>query len=82
MILGVAVKQGGVCICLPKPDRHHDCIKYAVEVLGLKPPIGAAASAQGFYLEDGRFLNRKQALKVAKANNQLVNKDAKHYLFF
>jgi len=81
MILGVAIKHGNICICLPKPNRHHHCIKYAVKVLGLTPPIGIKSSSQGFYLADGKFLNRKQALKVAKEYNQLITKNAKYYLF-
>ncbi|MDH4609735.1 hypothetical protein [Pseudomonas sp. BN102] len=52
-IIGVAVRQGDLVICLPKPNRHHDCIQYAVEVLGLKPPIGAPARDQGIYPADG-----------------------------
>jgi hypothetical protein len=74
MIIGVAVKQGCVFICLPKPNRHHDCINYAVEVLGLKPPIGAYFDGQGFYTEEGHFLNRIQAYKHALENNQITNR--------
>ena len=81
VILGVAIKQGSVCICLPKPSRHHHCIRFAVDVLGLSPPIGEAAESQGFYTADGTFLNRSKALKLAKENGQLINKEAKHYLF-
>jgi len=81
MIIGVAVKHGDVCICLPKPSRHHHCMRYAVDVLGLKPPIGANADFQGFYLKNGKFLNRKSALEYAKEHKQLVNKEATGYLF-
>ncbi|MCB0176525.1 MAG: hypothetical protein KDJ97_38860 [Anaerolineae bacterium] len=82
MIIGVAVKQGDLVICLPKPNRHHDCIRYAVEVLGLTPPIGVPAKNQGFYLADGKFLNREQAFKRVKETGQeLRNEDAKKYLF-
>lgn len=65
IIMGVAVKQGDIVIALPKPNRHHDCMRYAVEVLGLEPPIGVAADDQGFYLANGQYLNRKEAWKVA-----------------
>jgi len=81
MILGVAVKQGDLVICLPKPKRHHHCMKYATEVLGLKPPIGAKALHQGFYLKDGTFLNREEAFKYAKEHNQIINSEARHCLF-
>ena len=81
MILGVAVIQKNVMICLPKPNRHHDCIRYAVEVLGLTPPIASEQRHQGFYLEDGTYLERGDALDYAKKHGQLNNKDSKYYLF-
>lgn len=81
LIIGVAVKQGGICICLPKPNRHHNCINYAVEVLGLTPPIGAPADNQGFYLSDGTYLNRKEAFVHAKKVGQFMFPDANKILF-
>lgn len=81
MIIGVAVKQGEVVICLPKPNRHCDCIGYAVDILGLTPPIGSPAINQGFYLADGTYLNRKDALIHAREHDQLINKEAHAYLF-
>lgn len=81
MILGVAVIQKNLMICLPKPNRHNHCIKYAVTVLGLTPPIGGLAKHQGFYLADGTYLEREEALIYAREHNQLINKDAKSYLF-
>ena len=66
MIIGVAVKQGDLMICKPKPFRHHDCIWEAVEVLGLDVPI---TGQQGFYLADGTFLNREVAREYAIINH-------------
>ncbi|WAG77028.1 hypothetical protein LMK08_16765 [Metapseudomonas furukawaii] len=80
-IIGVAVRQGDLMICLPKPNRHHDCIRYAVEVLGLKPPIGAPARDQGFYLADGTYLNREQAFQHVKQIGQPHSPEAHRYLF-
>lgn len=80
-IIGVAVKQGKLTICLPKPNRHCDCIRYAVEVLKLKPPIAGPADDQGFYLEDGTYLNRKQAFAYATRYDLKIDKDANMYLF-
>ncbi len=68
-------------ICLPKPNRHHDCIRYAVQVLGLTPPIGAGADQQGFYTAEGKYLRRAAALNHAQKHNQLINPDARRYLF-
>ena len=80
-IIGVAVKQGDITICLPKPSRHHNCIRYATEVLGLTPPIGSPADSQGFYLADGTYLKRKEAFDYVKQIGQKVNPDANKYLF-
>jgi len=79
--MGVAIKYNDICICLPKPNRHHNCIWYAAEVLKLKTPIGNPGSSQGFYLNDGTFLNRQDALEYAIKNDQLINKQAHHDLY-
>ncbi len=81
MILGVAIKHGQLMICLPKPNRHHDCIKYAVDVLGLNWPLSCAGKLQGFYTDTGKYLNRQRALGYVRKNGQLVNEDARCYLF-
>lgn len=81
LIIGVAVKEKDVMVCLPKPNRHHDCIRYAVEVLGIDPPFGCRAIDQGFYLADGTYLQRAEALQYVKNKDQLTNKEAKCYLF-
>ena len=81
MIIGVAIQHNDLTVCLPKPNRHHDIIKYACDVLGLKPPICGKMTKQGFYLEGGTFLNRKDGLEYARKNNQLINKQAHTNLF-
>lgn len=80
-IIGVAVKQKDLMICLPKPNRHHDCIRYAVETLGLTPPIGAPALNQGFYTANGVYLNRERAFLYAKERGQIINPEAHKYLY-
>ena len=67
-IIGVAVKHKDLTICLPKPNRHSDCITYAIKVLNLKAPI--SSMDQGFYLSNGVYLNRKQAFVYIKGTNQ------------
>ena len=79
MIVGVVVKKGDLTVCLPKPNRHHDCIHFGVLELELEPPIGH--EGQGFYTDEGVFLNRKDALVYAKEHNQLINPLAKGELF-
>lgn len=74
-IIGVAIKYGDLMICLPKPNRHHDCIRYAVEILGLDKPI--STKCQGFYTSDGIYLDRKQAIVfINKFPHQLRDADA------
>lgn len=80
-ILGPAIRQGTVCICLPEPNRHHHCIRYAVTVLGLKHPIGAPALSQGFYDARGIFLDRETAFIIAKENGQITNPEANKILY-
>ena len=59
MIIGVAIKHGDMVIGLPKPNRHHDVIKYMVQVLGIDGPVGH--EGQGFYDAKGRYLDRNFA---------------------
>lgn len=68
-------------ICLPKPNRHHNCINYAVECLRLTPPIGAGVDNQGFYLADGTYLNRKDALTHVEKIGQKMKENTNRYLF-
>lgn len=65
MIIGVAIRFKGVMVCLPKPNRHHNCISYTIEELGLHPPIGGKFEDQGFYNSEGQYLNRFEAYDYA-----------------
>ena len=58
-IMGVAIKHGDLVIALPKPNRHHNVIRFMADTLGLNTPIGGGG--QGFYLEDGTYLNRLES---------------------
>lgn len=65
-IKGVAIRYGELVVCLPKPNRHPDVIHHMAKDLGLKTPC--SGWSQGFYLEDGSYLNRESALKYVKRN--------------
>lgn len=69
MIIGVAIKHGDLTIALPKPNRHHNCIHYAVSELGLDKPVGH--DCQGFYLSSGKYLTREEALAYAIEHGQI-----------
>jgi hypothetical protein len=70
MIIGVAVKTGDLCIALPKPNRHSDCIKQILQ-LGVDITEWGKAENQGFYDEQGIFLSRAEAAKHAYECGQL-----------
>lgn len=80
-IIGVAMIKGDVMVALPRPFRHTNCIQYGHEVLGLDLPIGKAGEAQGFYLADGTYLNRREAFLHAQRIGQPMVADANKYLF-
>ena len=82
-IIGVAIKHGDMVIGLPKPYRHHNVIRHMVDELGITPPVGHQHrdETQGFYLTDGTFLNRRQALKYALDHQQITEADHPTELF-
>ncbi len=52
--------------------RHGNCINLIVAETGTRP-IGQPDFIQGFVTDDGRFVDRKEAWKIALANNQILN---------
>lgn len=64
IITGVAVMYAGRLYTLPRPNRHHDVIRSIPG--GVKGP-----DKQGFVLEDGTFLGRREAMALAESNGQL-----------
>jgi len=65
-IVGAAVQWQGLVFCLPPPKRHHD-ILHLMTAIGL-PKI--AHQEQGFLTNTGRYVNRLDALEIAKAAGQ------------
>jgi len=67
-ITGVAVRANGKLYKLPKPNRHH-------HVLGLihkETKKEVFAEEEGFITSLGRYVNRKEAYRIAKAANQFL----------
>lgn len=63
-----AIKRGMKIFDVPRPGRHHD-------VINLMRDRGydlAACERQGFTTSSGRFVNRREAMKIAKAAGQLI----------
>lgn len=66
-IVGVAIEvTPGRVFTLPRPYRHHHVIRVAAD-LGEKTPI---IGEQGFVTSTGRFVDRKEAGRIADANGQ------------
>lgn len=62
-ITHVAIKYGGKTYSLPAPNRHHHVIRL---IGGVRGP-----DTQGFLDNNGNFLDRRQAMQLARGNGQL-----------
>ena len=71
-ITGVALYYAdkGVVVSLPKPARHDKLMREMSELLG--EPITRPNWTQGFISSEGRFLDRKFALNVARKAGQVT----------
>jgi hypothetical protein len=75
-IVGVAIiRYDGTVFSLPKPNRHHNCIR-AMAAAGDPVPI---KGKQGFITDTGRFLNRTQAGRLVESNGQYFKRTAGSY---
>lgn len=77
-IIGVATMIEGVVWAMPKPNRHHNIIRWLAGELNFKKPV---QGTQGFYTDTGEFLDRKQAHALALANGQCKDPDHPRELF-
>lgn len=71
IIICAAVLYNGIVVT---GRRHRDCnntIELLVNKSGTKLPD---REDQGFMTSVGRYVDRKEAFKIAKANNQLIHK--------
>lgn len=69
-IASVAIKYEGEIYVQPRPCRHHHVIREVAKING----VGISGSEiQGFITNAGRFVNRKEALQIALAANQVLD---------
>jgi len=65
-----AIRRYSTVWSVPRPGRHHDVIAFmaeqGVDALG-------DYSTQGFTTSSGRFVDREEAMRLAKAAGQLVD---------
>lgn len=66
-IVGVAIKDNDLWV-MSAPKRHGDLIRFMVDK-GHKIPV---VGEQGFVLDNGSFVSREKALKLAKKNGQFI----------
>ncbi len=71
----VALRFEGEIWSLPAPNRHHHVIRHIVDTAGVTN-VDCYDEDQGFLDAEGNYLTRREALKVAVANNQLIRKTA------
>jgi hypothetical protein len=64
----VAIQYAGKTYSLPRPNRHHHVIRMIAKENGVGIKGG---DIQGFLDSQGRFLNRCDAMKLARENGQL-----------
>jgi hypothetical protein len=73
-----AIRHRGDVFDVPRPGRHHNVI-HKMNLCGL----GAAhVHDQGFLTSSGRYVNRADALKIAEAAGQIVQKTGPPHLLF
>lgn len=75
-IVGVAIMYDGEMYELPRPNRHHNVIRLIKETngVGIKGP-----DVQGFVLDNGDFINRRDGMELAKLNGQLNRKQGAEF---
>lgn len=61
-----AIKIDETIVSVPRPGRHHNCIRKAIE-----KEVYKTDNIQGFVLSDGRFVGREEALEVAREAGQV-----------
>lgn len=78
-IVGVAInyRDTGRIFSLPRPYRHHHVIRMAA-MLGEEIPI---TGTQGFVLDDGTFVMRKAARRLAVGSGQAPEPSHPRLLF-
>lgn len=74
MIVGVAIKVGRfIEVRQPMPSRHGECFTYFFMATGTSVTNAQSKTGnaeQGFYTDEGIFLNRQDALAYVELNKQ------------
>lgn len=62
-ITNAAIQHGGITYSLDRPGRHGDILKLMAGVRVDRLPI--QPEEQGFLTSEGRFVDRKEAMRIA-----------------
>lgn len=65
-IIAAAIKNGDKIYTLPPPNRHH----HIIEIMPFPRDIGKDVC--GFLTSTGNYVDRKEALSIAKASKQII----------
>lgn len=77
-ITHVATVRFGVVYKLPPPNRHHNLFTIMPDKVR-KSKRAEAGEIQGFVLENGEFVDRKTAYKIAVKTGQFNRRAYDHY---
>lgn len=73
-VVAAAIKLDGFVAIAERPGRHHDIINN-LAATGFPTPVGGV---QGFINNEGEFLDRKNAMRVAIEAEQLIPREGQH----
>ena len=71
-ITRAAISYNGVAYSVPRPGRHHNVI-HVMMAAGL-PTEAMCLRNQGFLTSTGRFVDRYEAARIARAAGQIIRK--------
>lgn len=71
ILIGVALlfRQTGMMTCAPRPKRHADVMMQAIQH---NLPTNSYDCEQGFYTNLGRFVDRQEAMRIARDAGQII----------
>lgn len=79
-IVAAAMHWNGITFSLPPPARHHS-VAIAMSNAGL-PRASHDLSTQGFLTSRGRWVDREEGAKIARAAGQIKVKTGPEYMLF
>lgn len=80
-IVGVALRIGNVILSALPPARHHTLLMahYTLAHTDRRPVVHPAPEDQGFLTNEGRFVGRTEALQIAVAAGQMIERKPGQY---